>query len=81
MQVGMLWFDSDQRKDLRVKIERAAGYYHHKYGEAANVCFAHPSTLGNQPPGNVAGLQLRPSGLVLPNHFWLGVEELTGEIA
>jgi hypothetical protein len=30
MQVGMLWFDSDQRKDLRVKIERAAGYYHHK---------------------------------------------------
>ncbi|MGD2251523.1 MAG: hypothetical protein PVF70_01265 [Anaerolineales bacterium] len=78
MQEGMLWLDSDQRKDLRVKIKRAAGYYHLKYGVPANVCFAHPSTLGKRPPGDVAGLKLRSSGLVLPDHFWLGVEDLGG---
>ena len=46
MDVGMLWFDNDRRKDLSSKVTRAANYYREKYGRAPNVCFVHPSMLG-----------------------------------
>jgi len=44
MNIGMLWFDNS-KTDLFTKIERAAGYYHNKYGRRPNLCFVHPSTL------------------------------------
>ena len=75
MQVGMLWFDGDQKRALGERIERAAAYYRSKYGKAANVCFAHPTTLGKKPPTEVAGLKLCANGMILPHHFWLGVDE------
>ena len=33
MNVGMLWFDNDPRTALSVKVQRAADYYHQKYGK------------------------------------------------
>jgi hypothetical protein len=85
MKVGMLWFDNDPKAGLDIKIERAADYYRVKYGKAPTVCFVHPSML---PAGGTAqpaeepvpveglkgtGIEVRPTRSVLPNHFWIGV--------
>ena len=42
MDIGMLWFDNDKNCDLDAKVERAATYYHKKYGQSPNLCFVHP---------------------------------------
>ena len=72
MNVGMLWFDNDNKSDLVTKINRAASYYHTKYGKAPNLCFVHPSMLGSN-TWQGAGIEVRATRSVLPNHFWLGV--------
>ena len=72
MNIGMLWFDNDNKSDLVTKIQRAVSYYHTKYGKAPNLCLIHPRTLG----GNTwtgTGIEVRTTRSVLPNHFWLGV--------
>ena len=87
MDVGMLWFDNDKSADLDVKVKRAASYYQKKYGQSPNLCFVHQSMLstnGKKPrgtskakkngkPSKTAGVELRTSKSLLPNHFWLGI--------
>jgi len=86
MNIGMLWFDNDPKAGLEVKIERAVSYYRTKYGKTPTLCFVHPSMMpagvdGNaeavQPNGNEsirsAGVEVRSTRSVLPNHFWIGV--------
>lgn len=75
MNVGMMWFDGDLRLDLSVRIERAAVYYRNKYGRWPNLCVIHPDTVGENPLGSVNGTEIRTSASVLPNHFWLGIED------
>lgn len=72
MNIGMLWFDNDHKADLATKIQRAANYYHSKYGKAPNLCLVHPRTLGNN-SWKRADIELRATRSVLPNHFWLGI--------
>lgn len=72
MNVGMLWFDNDAKADLVTKIDRAADYYRSKYGKAPNLCFVHPSMLASAPYPK-SGIEVRATRAVLPNHFWLGV--------
>jgi hypothetical protein len=78
--IGMLWFDNDPKTELTIKIERAVAYYHNKYGRPPTVCFVHPSMLAattNQKEENLtlraAGVEIRSTRTVLPNHFWIGV--------
>ena len=81
MNVGMLWFDNDPKTELALKIERAAGYYRQKYGRSPTLCLVHPSMIGKsatpapetEAPLKTAGVEVRSSRSVLPNHFWLGV--------
>ena len=79
MNIGMLWFDNDPKAEITLKIERAAAYYHQKYGRIPNLCFIHPSMLNNGSHQPAAGrakngnIELRTSRSVLPNHFWIGV--------
>lgn len=75
MQVGMLWMDADASVAMEERVRRAARYYQQKYGREANICFAHPQTLGSEYPDQVSGVKLSDSGAVLPQHFWLGVED------
>ncbi|MBN2146155.1 MAG: hypothetical protein JW726_02160 [Anaerolineales bacterium] len=72
MNIGMLWFDNDTKTDVSAKITRAANYYRSKYGTMPNLCFVHPKTLGNASP-EAAGIEVRTTRSVLPNHFWLGI--------
>ncbi len=80
MNIGMLWFDNDPKTELTSKVERAASYYQNKYGRQPTLCFVHPSMIGsfiddNGEPASVktAGIEVRPTRTVLPNHFWIGV--------
>lgn len=95
MNVGMLWFDNDNKRALNAKIERAAEYYRNKYGRSPTLCFVHPSMLpeealnaASQEEGGTAdsrrevwksgGIEVRPTRMVLPNHFWLGINGANG---
>jgi hypothetical protein len=80
MNVGMLWFDNDPKTELTVKVERAASYYRDKYGNSPTLCFVHPTMLAKFLQGNseqnsfkAAGVEVRSTRSVLPNHFWIGV--------
>jgi hypothetical protein len=74
MRVGMLWFDNSGQRDLDAKLERAIAHYEAKYGARPTVCYVHPSMLLSA-RHNIAGLDLRGSNMILPHHFWLGVED------
>lgn len=76
MNTGMLWFDNDPKVDLQTKITRAADYYKRKYGTLPDLCYVHPSMLKDV-NGRRNGIDVRPNQRVLPNHFWLGVQEKT----
>ncbi|HSF80798.1 MAG TPA: hypothetical protein VLA49_06170 [Anaerolineales bacterium] len=79
MNIGMLWYDNDQKTEINLKIQRAASYYQNKYGTHPNICFVHPSMLvtnstENDEKGIKSGeILIKPSFSVLPNHFWIGV--------
>jgi hypothetical protein len=78
MNVGMLWFDNDPHTALAAKVDRAADYYHHKYGHIPDMCLVHPSMLGKSPDlvhwrtGKVTVLSNKA---VLPGHLWIGTED------
>ncbi|HVN56149.1 MAG TPA: hypothetical protein VMT46_17590 [Anaerolineaceae bacterium] len=72
MNTGMLWFDNDPKSDLSVKIQRAAEYYLKKYGENPDLCFVHPSMLGETAP-RAGKIEVRSNRAILPHHFWIGI--------
>lgn len=75
MDIGMLWFDDDAKRQLDEKVARAAEYYRAKYGVAPTECYVHPGMLAAGQPATAAGVRLRPNRTVIKNHFWLGVGE------
>ncbi len=76
MNIGMLWFDSNDAIAVSKRVERAANYYKEKYGRVATLCFVHPSTLTE--PSQVGRTEIQPMDTVQPNHFWLGIK-LSGQ--
>jgi hypothetical protein len=77
MRVGMLWFDNDKTRTLQEKIERAAAYYRQKYDAAPTACYINPAALDNGAEFQVNSVAVLPLKIVLPHHFWVGVEERT----
>jgi hypothetical protein len=75
MDTGMLWFDNDPRKDLVTKINLASDYYFKKYGRKPDLCFVHPSMLSADPT-NAMGVEVRSNRMVMPNHFWMGLQTI-----
>jgi hypothetical protein len=73
MNIGMLWYDNDPQKTLDDKVDQAATYYHEKYGKSPDLCFVHPS-MAAEDPRNEGTVEIRSSGSVLPNYFWIGVD-------
>lgn len=83
MKIGMLWFDNDQQVDLMTRITRAVQYYIQKYGKTPNICYIHPTMLPEDPENKIttsvklpANIEIKTSNLVLPNHFWIGINTL-----
>jgi hypothetical protein len=75
MNIGMLWFDEDPSTSLLSRVERAASYYQAKYGRQPNMCVLHPRTLGEIDPKTLQVVEIKTSVKVLPEHFWIGLEE------
>jgi hypothetical protein len=81
MYIGMLWFDNDNKAELKARVQRAADYYQHKYGRQPNLCYVNPIMLaGNDgaPSENGSkgsGVEVKGLKTVLPNHFWIGVSQ------
>lgn len=73
MDIGMLWFDNNPQLDLPSKITQAATYYQHKYGEAPNLYFVHPSMLV-EPLVKAGAVELCSNITISPHHFWIGVQ-------
>ena len=81
MHTGMLWFD-DSSATLNSKIQKAADYYHKKYGRLPDLCLVHPNMLkdvkvdaGKPALSQAEGITIRPYRPVLPGHIWIGVED------
>jgi hypothetical protein len=80
MDIGMLWFDNDQKTDFQAKVNRAAHYYRNKYGKKPDLCFVHPCMFPSSPKQvdddpvlKTKGVEVRVSNTMLPNHFWIGI--------
>ncbi len=72
MQVGMMWLD-DSKRSLEEKVERAATYYHEKYGRVPNFCCVNPHMLAE--PQLIDKIEVLPVGNILPHHLWIGVQQ------
>jgi len=86
MNVGMLWYDAQSEDDLPTRINHASAYYQEKYGRKPNICFLNPVTAGLDPGEDTTreegidltsaeGMRVELSVIVLPDHFWIGVEK------
>jgi hypothetical protein len=73
MHTGMLWFD-DSSANLNTKIQKAADYYHKKYGRLPDLCLVHPNMLKDVKV-DTGKITIRPYRPVLPGHIWIGVED------
>ncbi|MBI3361863.1 MAG: hypothetical protein HY023_12215 [Chloroflexi bacterium] len=79
MKSGLLWYDSDATHDLKDKVTRAAAHYQQKFGRAPHLCFVNPAEIkGDGQSVRIGGVEVLTSKTVLPNHFWLGVNEEDG---
>jgi hypothetical protein len=77
MDIGMLWYDDDNKRPFGEKVAHAVDYYKAKYGGVPTVCFVNPSALKDS-PDTAAGVQIRAARNVMVDHFWLGVGETNG---
>lgn len=72
---GLLWFDDNPGRDLAEKINQAAQRYEQKFGAYPNVCYVHPSTLGDGKLKAVGDVHVSSRRSVLLHHFFVGVEK------
>ena len=73
MNVGMLWLDDDKKTSFEEKIRQAAEYYLQKFGRRPDTCIVNKSMLAEEL--SVGSIQVYPARNVLPNHFWMGIEQ------
>ena len=85
MEIGMLWFDNDRKASIPSKVEKAAQYYHQKYGVNPDLCYVHPKTVKGKKVGKKRSIKINgqdsliigkilvlKNDKVLPDHFWIG---------
>lgn len=73
MNIGMLWFD-ESPGPLSERVQRAADFYAEKYGVKPTLCMVNPAMLESS-NGNLNGIRLQGARAVMPDHFWIGVDE------
>ena len=78
MDIGMLWYDDDSKRQLADKVARAVEYYRAKYGVQPTECYVHPNMLADGQQMVASGVRLRANRTVNKNHFWLGVGNASG---
>ena len=90
MDIGMLWFDNDQKTSVPKKVKRAAQYYQKKYGVNPNICYVHPIMVKGEngskkqtkkDPIKIGEILLLINEMVLPDHFWIGIKTAEDRIS
>lgn len=77
MTVGMLWWCT--KPALKDNIQAAVDHYENKYGRKPELCLVHPNMLKDVKLDEITGIMVRPYRPVLPNHLWIGFEEMPTE--
>ena len=72
MNIGMLWLDADKSRSFEEKVARAFDYYKDKYGRLPELCVV--NTTMSQEKQEIGRVQIVPQKTIMPNHFWLGME-------
>ena len=75
IQQGLMWFDDTPNRSLEDKIALAVQRYQIKYSHAPDICYVRPSIIGLAALPIVASVRVMSAKMVLPMHFWLGVDE------
>ena len=75
MEIGLLWYD-DSQVEFATKVQQVVQRYEEKFGRSPNRCYVNPASM----PGEVKrlslnGIKVVTSPAVLPNHFWVGVQD------
>jgi hypothetical protein len=90
MDIGMLWFDNDQKTSIPNKVERAARYYQKKYGVNPDICYVHPKMVKAEFDSKkevkkdqlkMGNILLLINEMVLPDHFWIGIKTVEDRIS
>jgi hypothetical protein len=69
----LVWYDSDRKRPLHVKVEAAAERYQERFGAAPELLLLNPAQAGEE--AEIAGIPVRTTPLVSPNHLYIGREE------
>lgn len=69
----LVWYDSDRKRKLVEKVVQAAERYTERFGTAPEIVLLNPAQAGEEE--EIAGIPVRTTPLVLPNHVYIGVEE------
>jgi hypothetical protein len=69
----LVWYDGDRKRPLRVKVEAAAERYQERFGAAPELVLLNPTQAGEE--AEIAGIPVRTTPLVSPNHLYIGREE------
>lgn len=82
--IGMLWLDADPKRSLEEKVGLAVERYEKKHGHKPTTCYVNPLTFGTEKSSLRASLEVgevtvRPLSTILPNHFWLVIDDSGGE--
>jgi hypothetical protein len=71
METGMMWLDTDGKRSLDEKVQRAVDHYREKYGRLPELCLVNSKLIADDT--KVGRVLVQPCKTVLPGHFWLGV--------
>jgi hypothetical protein len=64
------WFDDTRKKDPSEKIAEAVERYVSKYGEQPTLCLVNEADMTTY-----AGVEVKATSYIRPNHFWVGKSE------
>ncbi len=71
MDIGMLWMDDGQERDLASRVREAAASYEEQYGIAPSLCMVHIDELRNG-LNKIGEIKLESNSRLLPKYFWIG---------
>jgi hypothetical protein len=69
----LVWYDGDRKRPLRAKVEAAVERYQERFGTVPELILLNPAQAGDTE--EIAGIPIRTTLLVSPNHLYIGREE------
>ena len=71
MDIGMLWMDDGQGRDLTSRVREAAASYEEQYGVAPSLCMVHAEEMQDG-LRKIGKIKVESNPRLLPRYFWIG---------